>query len=219
MFAKWKAKIKAAIKEAKDKRKEKQKNKHSAVEETLVAPVQSIDRTSDGLSRPRECPNGFGRDRDAENAHADMQSAPGGTPGTAPAETDGVFLVLLLVLVQMAWGDAGRWIRHQCPARGLMVQQVRGVVLCIEQHCVKWCRSLLLWCGVCVSLSNNGQCAALLLLETNDLDQVCRMLLLPLTACPVPQVPAMQPSVPTASTNHASMQGNPACCTSWTSSR
>lgn len=49
-------------------------------------------------------------------------------------ETDGVFLLLLLVLLQMAWGVAGRWIRHQCPDRGLLVQQVRGVVLCVEQH-------------------------------------------------------------------------------------
>jgi hypothetical protein len=66
MFAKWKGKIKAAIKEAKDKRKEKQNSKHSAGEEKLVAPVQQLASSSnDGLSRPRECPAGSGRDRDA----------------------------------------------------------------------------------------------------------------------------------------------------------
>jgi hypothetical protein len=68
--------------------------------------------------------------------HTDAQAAQGGALGTAPAETDGVLLLLLLLLLQMAWGVASRWIRSQLPARALLVQQVRGVVLCTDQHCL-----------------------------------------------------------------------------------
>lgn len=53
MFAKWKSKLKAAIKEAKDKRNGRN-SKHPG-SEALAEPVVTIEKQSDGLSRPCEC--------------------------------------------------------------------------------------------------------------------------------------------------------------------
>jgi hypothetical protein len=52
MFAKWKSKLKAAIKEAKDKRNGRN-GKHPG-SEALAEPVVTIEKQSDGLSRPCE---------------------------------------------------------------------------------------------------------------------------------------------------------------------
>jgi hypothetical protein len=53
MFAKWKSKLKAALKEANDKRNGRN-SKHTS-SEALAEPVVTIEKQSDGLSRPCEC--------------------------------------------------------------------------------------------------------------------------------------------------------------------